>query len=79
MTKLYPDSILLCKTTTVNNNTQKEQRNDKIDYRRNISEKEGEVMRRLTSGEKQEASHLDLNASLTVSIVNVSCIELLCV
>lgn len=79
MTKLYPDSILLCKTTTVNNNTQKEQRNDKIDYRRNISEKEGEVMRRLTSGEKQEASHLDLNASLTVSIVNVRCIELLCV
>lgn len=79
MTKLYPDSILLCKTTTVNNNTQKEQRNDKIDYRRNISEKEGEVMRRLTSGEKQEASHLDLNASLTVSIVDVRCIELLCV
>lgn len=79
MTKVYPDSILLCKTTTVNNNTQKEQRNDKIDYRRNISEKEGEVMRRLTSGEKQEASHLDLNASLTVSIVDVRCIELLCV
>lgn len=79
MTKLYPDSILLCKTTTVNNYTQKEQRNDKIDYRRNISEKEGEVMRRLTSGEKQEASHLDLNASLTVSIVDVRCIELLCV
>lgn len=79
MTKLYPDSILLCKTTIVNNNTQKEQRNDKIDYRRNISEKEGEVMRRLTSGEKQEASHLDLNASLTVSIVDVRCIELLCV
>lgn len=66
MTKLYPDSILLCKTTTVNNNTQKEQRNDKIDYRRN-------------SGEKQQASHLDLNASLTVSIVDVRCIELLCV
>lgn len=43
-----------------------EQRNDKIDYRRN-------------SGEKQEASHLDLNASLTVSIVDVRCIELLCV
>lgn len=79
MTKLYPDSILLCKTITVNNNTQKEQRNDKIDYRRNISEKEGKVMRRLTSGEKQEASHSDLNASLTVSIVDVRCIELLCV
>lgn len=77
MTKLY--SILLCKTTTVNNYTQKEQRNDKIDYRRNISEKKGEVMRRLTSGEKQEVSYLDLNASLTVSIVDVRCIELLCV
>lgn len=36
-------------------------------------------MRRLTSGEKQEASHSDLNASLTVSIVDVRCIELLCV
>lgn len=36
-------------------------------------------MRRLTSGEKKEASHLDLNASLTVSIVDVRCIELLCV
>lgn len=79
MTKLYSDSILLCKTTTVNNYTQKEQRNDKTDYRRNISEKKGEVMRRLTSGEKQEVSYLDLNASLTVSIVDVRCIELLCV